>query len=88
MRTQEYQAASDVLGRFLEERTIANPHSTVRARELFTAWTAWCHASGEQPGTEKAFAESLANRGYAKKRTSAGQAYQGLMLAGNDDDDE
>lgn len=88
VRTQEYQAASDVLGRFLEERTIANPHSTVRARELFTAWTAWCHASGEQPGTEKAFAESLANRGYAKKRTSAGQAYQGLMLAGNDDDDE
>ncbi len=88
VRTQEYQAASDVLGRFIEERTITNPHATVRARELFTEWTAWCHASGEQSGTEKAFAESLANRGYVKKRTNSGQVYQGLMLAGKDDDDE
>ncbi|MFE1928689.1 phage/plasmid primase, P4 family [Streptomyces asoensis] len=88
IRTQEYQAASDVLGRFLEERTLATPHGAVRARELFTAWTAWCHASGEQSGTEKAFAESLANRGYAKKRGSAGQVYKGLMLTDSSDDDD
>lgn len=88
VRTQEYQAASDVLGRFLEERVIANPHGSVRARELFTAWSSWCAASGEHAGTEKAFAESLANRGYAKKRTSVGQVYSGLMLAGEPDDDD
>jgi len=88
VRTQEYQAASDVLGRFLEERTISTPHGTVRARELFTAWTSWCVASGEHGGTEKAFAESLANRGYAKKRISTGQVYSGLMLAGERDDDD
>lgn len=87
VRTQEYQASSDVLGRFLDERTIKNPHSMVKARELFTAWSTWCAASGEQPGTEKAFAESLGRRGYAKKRVTAGQIYQGLMLAGTDEDD-
>ncbi|MFF7315051.1 phage/plasmid primase, P4 family [Streptomyces sp. NPDC008137] len=88
VRTQEYQAASDVLGRFLEERTLQSPHGTVRARELFNAWTAWCHATGEQPSTEKAFAESLANRGYVKKDRSVGRVYLGLMLAGTDDDDD
>jgi putative DNA primase/helicase len=88
VRTQEYQAASDVLGRFLEERTIANQHATVRARELFNAWIAWCHASGEQPGTEKAFSESLANRGYVKKDRNVGRVYVGVMLSGDDHDDE
>ncbi|MFD8803675.1 DNA primase family protein [Streptomyces atroolivaceus] len=87
VRTQEYQASSDVLGRFLDERTIKNPHGTIKARELFTAWSAWCSSSGEQGGTEKGFADSLGQRGYVKKRTGAGQVYQGLMLAGTDDDD-
>lgn len=88
VRTQEYQANSDVLGRFLDERTISTLHGTVRARELFNAWTAWCHASGEQPGTEKGFADSLTNRGYAKKDRNVGRVYLGLMLAGTDDDDQ
>ncbi|WP_331722230.1 phage/plasmid primase, P4 family (plasmid) [Streptomyces sp. NBC_00104] len=88
VRTQEYQAASDVLGRFLEERTVSSPHAVVRARELFTAWTAWCHSSGEQSGTEKAFAESMANRGYVKKDRNIGRVYLGVMLAGVDDEDE
>ncbi|WP_331755846.1 primase-like DNA-binding domain-containing protein [Streptomyces sp. NBC_01643] len=88
VRTQEYQASSDVLGRFLDERTIKNPHCTIKARELFTAWSAWCSSSGEQAGTEKSFADSLGQRGYTKKRTNAGQVYQGLMLAGTDDEDD
>jgi putative DNA primase/helicase len=88
VRTQEYQASSDVLGRFLDERTIATPHGVVAARELFNAWTAWCHRSREEAGTEKGFAESLGNRGFAKKRTSAGQVYQGLIIAAADDDDD
>lgn len=88
VRTEEYKASSDVLGRFLEERTVQSPHGNVRARELFNAWTAWCHSTGEQPSTEKAFAESLGNRGYVKKDRSVGRVYLGLMLAGTDDDDE
>ncbi|MFJ8589542.1 phage/plasmid primase, P4 family [Streptomyces sp. NPDC093595] len=88
VRTQEYQAASDVLGRFLAERTIATPHGSVRARELYSEWVAWCHASGEQPGTEKGLAESLQNRGYTRKERNVGRVWMGLMLAGNDNDDD
>ncbi|WP_327707532.1 phage/plasmid primase, P4 family (plasmid) [Streptomyces decoyicus] len=88
VRTEEYKASSDVLGRFLEERTISNPHGVVKGRELFNAWTAWCSATGEQATPEKAFVESLAQRGYSKKRSNQGQVYQGLMLAGTDDSDD
>jgi putative DNA primase/helicase len=84
-RTEEYQASSDVLGRFLEERTINSPHAFVKARELFTDWAAWCHSSGEQAGSEVSFAESMGHRGFAKKRSSGGQVYRGLMLAGREE---
>ncbi|MFH9244695.1 phage/plasmid primase, P4 family [Streptomyces lydicus] len=88
VRTEEYKASSDVLGRFLEERTISNPHGVVKGRDLFNAWTSWCAATGEQATPEKAFVESLAQRGYSKKRNKHGQVYQGLMLAGTDDNDD
>jgi putative DNA primase/helicase len=85
-RTAEYQQASDVLARFMDERTIENTHASVKARELFSAWSTWCHQNGEQPGSEVMFAESMAKRGFAKKRSSAGQTYRGLMLAAEDDE--
>jgi putative DNA primase/helicase len=88
VRTEAYKAASDVLGRFLEERTISNPHGRVRARDLFNAWVSWCAASGEQSCPEKDFSESMGNRGFPKKRDSGGQAYRGFMLAGQDDSDD
>jgi putative DNA primase/helicase len=88
IKTREYQARSDVLARFLEERTIANPHTTIKARDLFSAWTSWCHASGEQASSEVAFAESMTTRGYEKTTRNGSRHYLGLMLAGADDDDE
>jgi putative DNA primase/helicase len=87
IKTEEYKASSDVLGRFVDERTIASPHAVVSARELFNAWTSWCHASGEQACSEVEFAKSLTARGWEKKRTNAGYVYRGLMLAGDDPED-
>ncbi|MFI6471499.1 phage/plasmid primase, P4 family [Streptomyces sp. NPDC050516] len=84
--TAAYQAASDVLARFLDERALITPHGTVRARDLFTAWSTWCHANGEQPGSEVTFAESMRKRGHDKTKRNIGQVYLGLMLAGTDED--
>ncbi|MEU4235108.1 phage/plasmid primase, P4 family [Nonomuraea sp. NPDC026600] len=84
-RTEAYQADSDALGRFLDERIITNPHSHVKARDLFAAWNQWCYDNGEMPTPEKAFADSMSQRGFAKKRGAAGVAYHGLMLAAPDD---
>lgn len=90
-RTLKYQQDSDVLARFLTERTMSTGHGFVKARDLFNAWTEWCREnkeSAEAIGSEVKFAESLAARGFAKTRAAAGQIYRGLMLLADDDQEE
>lgn len=83
VRTEQYRADSDALGRFLSERTQENAHGYAKARDLFTAWTTWCHDNGmraEEIGPEVTFAASMKARGYEKKRSSGGWLYRGVML--------
>jgi putative DNA primase/helicase len=79
-RTDAYRSESDTLGRFLDERTITSAYAYVPAREIYGMWSAWCHESGEEPGTEKAFADSMAGRGFEKKKTNRGMVYRGVGL--------
>jgi putative DNA primase/helicase len=91
IKTAEYKASNDVLQRFFDDSVQMNPHGVVKARELFTAWSKWCHENGYPPetvGNEVNFADSMTKRGFEKKRTSAGQAYRGLMLLGGRDEDD
>lgn len=85
VRTAEYRASSDALGRFLEERTQPNPNAVESARDFFSAWCAWCRDSGEEPGTEVAFAETMSRRGFEKRRRSGGRFYVGLLMLGEPD---
>lgn len=87
-RTAAYQVSSDVIGRFLEERTTAGQYAHVRARELFGAWSSWCHACGESPGSEVSFAEALARRGVEKVKRGGCMTYVrlGLLDVGGDEE--
>jgi putative DNA primase/helicase len=87
-RTDAYRLSSDSLGRFLDEHTIATPAGYVRARELYSAWTAWCHATGEEPGSEVVFAEAMERHGFEKKRRSIGMVYLGLTAADSSDEED
>jgi putative DNA primase/helicase len=80
--TQAYQDDSDVLGRFLEENTIPNKTTTIRAGEFHSAYTKWCHDQGEVAETGVMFAKSLKARGFTKKKTNQGAQYEGLMMVG------
>lgn len=82
--TEDYRNASDSIGRFLAERTTANQHAHVRARQLYADWANWCQQNGENPGSEVTFAEAMARRGIEKKRSSGGQIYRGLGLLTNE----
>lgn len=79
-RTKQYQDDSDVLARFLSERIHRTQAGREKARDLFAAWTSWCLASAETPGSEVEFAKSMEKRGFAKVRTNAGYLYRGLVL--------
>ncbi|MFE2815331.1 phage/plasmid primase, P4 family [Streptomyces nigra] len=91
VRTEQYREESDLLGRFLTERTIANPHGYIRSAELFTAWSDWCHKNGiktEEIGNAVSFATSMKSRGFEKKSRNIGAVWLGLMLTGVEEDEE
>jgi putative DNA primase/helicase len=84
--TAKYQAASDVLGRFIEDACLTSTHATVKARQLFGAWSAWCHTNGEDAGTEVAFAGAMLDRGFTKVKRNGTMTYLGLTLAADEDE--
>lgn len=83
--TDTYKAASDVLGRFIDEHVYLTEYGTTRARELFGAWSAWCHSNGESPGSEKGLAEEMAQRGHTKVKRQGVMTYLGLTLIDTQD---
>ncbi|WUC42290.1 phage/plasmid primase, P4 family [Streptomyces cellulosae] len=91
VRTEQYREESDILGRFLTERTMPSPHGYVRSAELFTAWSDWCHKNGiktEEIGNAVTFAASMKSRGFEKKSRNIGAVWLGLMLTGVEEDEE
>lgn len=88
LRTQQYQVSSDALGRFIDEQVITSTSTAARtkARELYSAWSKWCHASGENAGSEVDFATAMGRRGFEKKKSHGVMAYVGLMLTADDEE--
>ncbi len=76
-------AAQDPLGRFLAECCDGSPDDWTKSAAsgaLFAAWTAWADETGEERGTQRAFAEALAARGYPRDRSEGVRFYRGLAL--------
>jgi phage/plasmid-associated DNA primase len=48
-----------------------------KAAALYECWKEFALANGEEPGSSKAFAETLSNRGF-KKMKSSGVKYLGI----------
>jgi putative DNA primase/helicase len=74
--TEAYLADQDTVGQWLDEEvnTKAGDSAFIRTADLFAAWRGWCEKRNLRPGSEKSFSESLADRGYIKKRHRTGRA--------------
>ncbi len=83
--TAAYRADSDAVARFVGQRCMNGPNFTARSSELFAAWSKWCATEGVEAGTNKAFTESLQNRGYDTRHTNMGTIWKGLGLAAEGD---
>lgn len=88
--TEAYRAESDVIGRFLEDRTASDPDPRhgVRASDLYSAYSRWCLVMGEKAETATTFGRRLGDLGFEKKRAGAGMFYYGLRLVDVDPQDE
>lgn len=79
VRTNEYQAESDPIGRFLRERTRPVIGAGVVATVLWEHWQVWCDEFGETTGTLTAFGRSMAARGVQKVKSHGQTMYKGLI---------
>jgi putative DNA primase/helicase len=72
--TDAYFADQDTLQQWLDDCTEdGGEFAFSRTTELFASWKAWCESRNIKPGSAQTLSEALADRGFAKKRNSAGQ---------------
>lgn len=83
--TDDYQADSDAVGRFIADGCMTSPVSTATTRELFNAWKSWAIADGSEVISEKALGKELDRRGYPAKRTNRGAVRTGIAPFATDE---
>ena len=66
--TAEYFAEEDAVGRWIDERCRRDANATATTHDLFADWRDWCAQTGEHVGTEKRFAQAVAQRGCERWR--------------------
>jgi putative DNA primase/helicase len=78
--TNEYLAAEDALGRWLDECTVKSPNAKAGSSDLFHNWRRWADNSGEYVGSQKRFSQNLEARGFITSRTKTERVFVGLRL--------
>lgn len=76
----EYRYSNDVLGRFVSERLQSAFGQTVGIKETYDQYQRWCFKEKETSIPLNFFSKGMEERGIAKKRTSAGNVFVGVVL--------
>jgi putative DNA primase/helicase len=85
--TNAYRAEQDVLARFIKEECMVLTGLQAPAKGLYDAYTRWADQTRETAVSLKAFGESIAERGFEKKRSNSGIWYHGIGLRAGDSTD-
>jgi len=82
--TNTYRAEQDHVGRFLADCCRTDDRSAVTARDLRTAYEAWCDEQGERPWSAKAVGAHLTERGHSREHLGVPKQWTwvGLELLG------
>ena len=78
--TDEYLSDQDTLRQWADECLVNDPFAFTASKMLFASWKAWCDERNSSPGTETGFADSLADRGYERRRTNSARGFKGISL--------
>jgi putative DNA primase/helicase len=77
--TSKYRNEMDTIGNFLDEKTEAG--ESVLSKILYQAYTSWCEDSGDRPLTQRAFSQTLTEKGFENKHTMRGNVFMGISIA-------
>jgi phage/plasmid-associated DNA primase len=70
--TKQYREEMDTLASFLDEACVVGPHYRVLAEKLYQRYAMWCDKSGERKDPKKTFVARLGERGFVRRRETAG----------------
>lgn len=81
--TQEYRTEQDHVGRFVADICTLAPTVCVSAKDLRTAYEAWCEENGERAWSAKAMAPQLVDRGCERVQAGRSKAWTwvGITIA-------
>jgi putative DNA primase/helicase len=70
--TKQYREEMDTLAAFLDETCVVGAGHRVLAESLYQRYAMWCDKSGEHKDPKKAFVARLEERGFSRRRETAG----------------
>jgi putative DNA primase/helicase len=70
--TDQYRNEMDTLAAFLDEECVVADGCRVLAERLYQSYAMWCDKSGEHKQPKKAFVARLEERGFKRRRETAG----------------
>jgi putative DNA primase/helicase len=83
--TEAYRAEMDVLAAFLTDCCVVHRNARVKASELYQTYTQWCEDNGEQTENQRSLGMHLTERGFERKRGTAGvHIWEGIGLLTSD----
>lgn len=78
--TDAYLHDEDMLGQWIEECCALDRMYAVSSTALYNSWKPWIEARGERPGSQKAFSNSLLERGFDRDHSRDGTTFFGIAL--------
>ncbi len=78
--TLDYLAGEDLIAVWLDDRCYQEPAARTLASALYKSFKEWAEATGERPGTQRAFSMALESHGFQKEKTREGRFFLGLKL--------
>ena len=78
--SDDYFANQDTLKQWIDDCLDVGGSAFTTSRVLFTSWKDWAEARNASVGTEKAFVETLTERGFEQGRKNYGRGFNGLGL--------
>ncbi len=86
--TEAYRDEMDVLGGFLTDCCVLREGIQVTSAELYAAYLTWCEVNGERPVTRRKMGLRLSERGFERKRGTAGvHCWRGVGLRARSSDE-
>ncbi len=70
--TKQYREEMDTLAAFLDETCVVGAGHRVLAERLYQRYAMWCDKSGEHKDPKKAFVARFEERGFSRRRETAG----------------